>query len=114
MKVLLIDDSTLSRNILKRALGEGHEFIEASEGMRGLELYFIEKPDLVFLDLTMPGANGLEILQQLRAVDTADIQNFSRQKAELFGAAAYLNKPFTAETVQQAVQQAMEFGHGEI
>lgn len=122
MKVLLIDDSTLSRNILKRALGEGHEFIEANEGMRGLELYFIEKPDLVFLDLTMPGTNGLEILQQLRAVDpnariiigTADIQDFSRQKAELYGAAAYLNKPFTAESVQQAVQQAMDLRTGEV
>lgn len=116
MKILLIDDSTLSRTILKRALGSGHAFVEAGDGMRGLELFFIEKPDLVFLDLTMPGSNGLDILEQLRQVDpsarvivgTADIQEYSRTKAEELGAAAYLTKPFTPEAVQEAVRQATE------
>lgn len=116
MKILLIDDSTLSRNILKRVLGEGHQFIEADEGMRGLELFFIEKPDLVFLDLTMPGTNGLDILQQLRQVDsqarvivgTADIQEYSRLKALELGASAYLTKPFTPDSIAEAVRKAME------
>jgi two-component system, chemotaxis family, chemotaxis protein CheY len=116
MKVLLIDDSTMSRNILKRALGEDHEYVEAGEGMRGLEMYFTEKPDLVFLDLTMPGVSGMEILNQLRQIDqdariiisTADIQDFSRQQASDLGASAYLTKPFTVDGVQEAVRQAME------
>jgi len=116
MKILLIDDSSLSRNILKRALGEEHEFVEANNGMRGLELFYIEHPDLVFLDLTMPGVNGMEILKQLRQIDakariiigTADIQNYSRQRATELGASAYLNKPFTPEAVQEVVRKVFE------
>ncbi len=122
MKVLLIDDSTLSRNILKRSLGSAYQYIEADDGMRGLELYFIEKPDLVILDLTMPGVNGMDILQQLRRIDpqariiigTADIQNFSRQRAVELGASAYLNKPFTPESVQEIVQQVMNETAGSV
>ena len=116
MKILIIDDSLLSRNILKRTIGIEHECIEASDGMRGLELYFLEKPDLVFLDLTMPGISGMEILQQLREVDpkarviigTADIQNFSRQRAEELGAAGYVAKPFTPDSVQDVIRRVIE------
>lgn len=116
MKILLIDDSNLSRSILKRALGEGHEFIEADNGMRGLELYFLEKPSLVILDLTMPGTNGLEILEQLRTmapeariiIGSADIQDTTRSRAQELGASAYLTKPFTPERVQEVVRRVME------
>ncbi len=122
MKILLIDDSALSRNLLKRAIGEGNQFVEANDGMRGLELYFIEKPDLVFLDLTMPGVNGMEILQPLRQMDpnarviigTADIQEFSRQRAGELGASAYLNKPFTLESVQEAVRKVLGESAGSV
>lgn len=116
MKILLIDDSSLSRNILKRSLGEGHEFIEADNGMRGLELYFLEKPDVVILDLTMPGANGLEILEQLRTmapdariiIGSADIQDATRVRAQELGASAYLTKPFTPDRVQEVIRFVMQ------
>lgn len=115
MKVLLIDDSNLSRTILKRSLGTEHTYIEAENGMRGLELFFIEQPDLVFLDLTMPGMNGLEILEKLREMDvnakviigSADIQEFTRLRAEELGASAYLTKPFTPDGVQDIVRRVM-------
>jgi two-component system chemotaxis response regulator CheY len=115
MKILLIDDSNLSRSILKRLLGEGHQFIDAANGMRGLELYFLEHPDIVFLDLTMPGVNGLEVLEKMRQMDpnariiiaTADIQNFTRDQASDMGADAFVNKPFTEEGLQSAVSKVM-------
>lgn len=116
MKVLLIDDSLLSRTILKRSLGAEHQYIEAENGMRGLEMFFIERPHLVILDLTMPGMNGLEILEKLHEIDanakviigSADIQEFTRKRAEELGASAYLNKPFTPESVQEVVRRVME------
>lgn len=116
MKILLIDDSALSRNILKRFLGETHLFVEAEDGMRGLELYFVEKPDLVFLDLTMPNMSGMEVLAQLKQLDpaarvivgTADIQDLTREAAKTLGASAVVNKPFTPEMIQQAVHAAIE------
>jgi two-component system, chemotaxis family, chemotaxis protein CheY len=116
MKILLIDDSALSRNILKRSLGNEHHFIEAENGLRGLELYFLEKPELVFLDLTMPGINGFEILEKLRQIDpkariiigSADIQDFTRTKAEELGAAAFLTKPFLPEKVQEILREVTQ------
>jgi two-component system chemotaxis response regulator CheY len=115
MKILLIDDSALSRSILKRLLGKEHQYVDAGDGMRGLELYFLEHPDIVFLDLTMPGVNGLEVLEKIRQMDpnariiiaTADIQDFTRQQANQMGADAFVNKPFTPEGVQSAVSIIM-------
>lgn len=116
MKILIIDDSSLSRNILKRSLGNGYDFVEADNGMRGLELYFLEKPDLVILDLTMPGSNGLEILEQLHTlapaarviIGSADIQDITRDRAKELGASGYLTKPFTPERVQEIVQRVIQ------
>ncbi len=115
MKILLIDDSALSRKLLKGVLGDEFTFLEAIDGMSGLELYFLEKPDLVILDLTMPGLNGMDVLTKLREIDpqarviigTADVQNFSRSQAEALGARAFLTKPFTPETVKETIHQAL-------
>jgi two-component system chemotaxis response regulator CheY len=115
MKILLIDDSSLSRNMLKRSLGDEHSFVEAQDAMQGLEKYFIDKPDLVILDLTMPGMNGLELLSQIIQMDpvarviigTADIQEFSRKQAEELGALGFITKPFTEETVKHEVERVM-------
>jgi two-component system, chemotaxis family, chemotaxis protein CheY len=116
MKILVIDDSTLSRNLLKRALGEGHEILEAEDGMRGLELFYLEHPDLVILDLTMPGLSGMEVLTKLRQIDpqsriiigSADVQEFSYRQAMELGAFGFLTKPFTEESVRETVRRAME------
>ena len=115
MKILLIDDSSLSRTLLKRSLGEEFTFLDAADGMTGLELYFLEKPDLVILDLTMPGVSGLDILARLRELDpearviigTADIQEFTRRTAAELGAVGFLTKPFTPGNVQEAVRRAV-------
>jgi two-component system, chemotaxis family, chemotaxis protein CheY len=115
MKILIIDDSTLSRNMLKRALGEDHEYLEAADGMSGIEKYYLERPALVVLDLTMPGINGLEVLKKLREIDpevkiligTADVQTESRRLAIEYGASGFVSKPFTAETVQAELKDAL-------
>ncbi len=100
--VLVIDDSGLTRrnlrNILERA---GFTVSEAPDGMAAIERYFIDKPDVVFLDLVMTGMYGLDVLTKLRELDaearvvviSADIQTPSREAAQAAGAAAFLNKP---------------------
>ncbi|HSE97204.1 MAG TPA: response regulator, partial [Blastocatellia bacterium] len=50
-KILVVDDSGMSRRSLRRMLeGDGHQVIEAEDGISALENYFLEKPDLVMLD----------------------------------------------------------------
>lgn len=69
LKVLIADDSELLRERLTRLLStiEGIEVAgEAPDGATALELVQVLKPDALILDLRMPGANGMEVLQQIR------------------------------------------------
>ncbi len=115
-KIMVVDDSAMSRRTLRRILeGAGYSVVEADEGMAALELYFIEKPDLVFLDLVMKGMYGLDVLTKLRELDadarvvvaSADIQSSTRELVEEAGARAFINKPFVTENVLGAVESAI-------
>jgi two-component system chemotaxis response regulator CheY len=101
-KVLLVDDSALARRGVRQILErEGYVVVEAEDGLIALERYFLEKPDIVLLDLVMKGIGGLDVLDKLRQMDpgarvvvvSADIQDSSRQMAHDSGARAFVNKP---------------------
>jgi two-component system chemotaxis response regulator CheY len=115
-KILVVDDSGLSRRISRRILEEaGHAVTDAGDGLAALERYALDRPDVVLLDVTMAGMNGLEVLGQIRKLDpasrvvmaTADVQASTRALAEAGGAAGFVGKPFTAEAVLRAVAAAM-------
>ena len=115
-KVMVVDDSALSRRTLRTILEQaGHEVVEAFEGIVALENYFLEKPDLVLLDLVMTGMYGLDVLSQLRTLDrnarvivaTADIQQTTRALVEEAGAVGLINKPFLRDQVASAVAAAL-------
>ncbi|MGH9903671.1 MAG: response regulator [Pyrinomonadaceae bacterium] len=115
-KVMIVDDSGMSRRTLRRILeAGGYEVVEAEEGMAALEMYFLEKPGVVLLDLVMRGMYGLDVLAKLREMDagarviiaSADIQSSTRAMAEEAGASAVINKPFTAGQVLDAVRGAL-------
>ncbi|HUF93996.1 MAG TPA: response regulator [Candidatus Limnocylindria bacterium] len=118
-RVLVIDDSGLTRrnlrNILERA---GFTVTEAPDGMAAIERYFIDKPDVVFLDLVMTGMYGLDVLTKLRELDTearvvvisADIQTPSREAAQAAGAAAFLNKPVDEREVLRTLETVLAGG----
>lgn len=119
MKILIVDDSSLSRRTLRRILETaGYEVVEAEDGMTALEVYFLEKPALVLLDLVMKGMYGLDVLVKLREMDpkalvvvaSADIQSSTRQLVDEAGAHAFINKPFLSEQVLAAVETALAEG----
>ena len=103
------------RRIIENA---GHEVIEAEEGPDGLEKYFLEKPDMVFLDLTMKDMYGLDVLGKLRELDpnarvviaSADIQDLTRELVTEAGADAFINKPLTQEKVVEAMNSVLGTG----
>ena len=116
-KILIVDDSGMSRRTLRKILEPaGHEISEAEEGIVALERYFLDKPDLVLLDLTMTGMYGVEVLNKLREMDpqarviiaSADIQSSTREMVDASGASAFINKPFTSEKVLSAVSIVLE------
>jgi len=116
-KILLVDDSALARRSVRQMLeGAGYEVAEAEDGLIALERYFLEKPNLVILDLVMNGMMGLDVLQKLHEMDpkviaivvSADIQHSSREMAVAGGARDFLNKPVDRASLLSAVSRALE------
>ena len=116
-KILLVDDSGLARRAVRQMLeSAGYDVAEAEDGMIGLERYFLEKPDLVLLDLVMKGMNGLDVLTKLQQLDatvrvivvSADVQDSSREMAVAAGASGFLNKPVDRAGLLAAVAKALE------
>jgi len=116
-KILIIDDSALSRRMMRAILApRGFEIVEAQDGITGLEKYFLDRPELVLLDLTMEGMHGLEVLEKLRELDpgagvvvvTADIQSSTRKMVQASGARGMINKPLAADDVLAAVTDALK------
>ena len=118
-KILIVDDSALSRRTLRRILeSAGYDVVEADDGMTALEMYFLEKPGLVLLDLVMKGMYGIDVLVKLREMDqqacvvvaSADIQSSTRKMVDEAGARGFINKPFVPEQVIAAVEAAVAGG----
>jgi two-component system, chemotaxis family, chemotaxis protein CheY len=119
-KILIVDDSSLSRRTIRRILEtEGLTVHEASDGLNALEVYFLEKPDAVLLDLVMTGMYGLDVLAKLREMDpnarvmivSADIQSSTRTLAEEAGACAIIHKPVVASDLVATLRNVLAGGH---
>ena len=115
-KVLIVDDSALTRRSLRHILETaGCELVEAENGLEALERYFLDKPDVVFLDLVMRGMYGLDVLQKIRELDprarivvvSADIQTSSQDMVKEAGAAAFINKPFDKTEILTALDTVL-------
>jgi two-component system chemotaxis response regulator CheY len=115
-KILVVDDSGLSRRISRSILqGAGHDVVEAEDGIVALERYFLERPDVVLLDITMRGMTGIEVLKKLLEMDpqarvviaTADIQSSTRALTREAGARGFITKPLAADQVVNAVNEAL-------
>jgi CheY-like chemotaxis protein len=116
-KILLVDDSGMARRAIRQMLeSEGYQVAEAEDGLIALERYFLDKFDLVLLDLVMRGMNGLDVLKKLQQIDagvrvivvSADVQDSSREMAVSGGASGFLNKPVDRAGLLAAVAKALE------
>ena len=112
-RILVVDDDPAVTSLLKRGLSyEGFAVDVASSGSEGLELARERPPDLVVLDVMMPGLNGLEVLQRLRAADaalpivllTAKDAATDQVKGLNLGADDYITKPFTFDVLAARVR----------
>lgn len=103
-KILIVEDDRNINDLERASLGEGYEILQAFEGTSGLKKAREEKPDLVILDLMLPGIDGLDICQTLKKdpatkdiiviiVSAADAAK-NRFKGIKYGADYYIRKPF--------------------
>jgi len=114
MKAIVVDDSRLARNELKRLLKELDSVSvigEAANAMEAKEIIENEKPDLVFLDIQMPGKNGFELLEELEYVPdvifTTAYDEYALKAFE-YNALDYLQKPVQLDRLVGAVNKVSE------
>jgi two-component system, chemotaxis family, chemotaxis protein CheY len=115
-KVLVVDDSPIARKIMMSCIPKDREYevFQAVDGEDGFNKFREIKPHLTFLDITMPVRDGLDTLENIRAIDptavvvmcTADIQPQSIARANSLGALTVLRKPPTKEGVAEAISMA--------
>jgi len=67
-KVLVVDDTEANIDLLVEALGDDYELMVAMEGEEALEMVLEEPPDLILLDIMMPGMDGFEVCEKLKAI----------------------------------------------
>ncbi|MGE5380973.1 MAG: sigma-54-dependent transcriptional regulator, partial [Methylocystaceae bacterium] len=115
-RILVIDDEENMRWALKKALTkDGYQVITASDAGQGLELIKKHQPDLVLSDVKMPGMDGMELLNTIRAenpeLPVIMVTGFGSielaVEAMKAGAADFILKPFDIETVKLSVQRAL-------
>ena len=119
-KVLVVDDERPIREILSGLLKrEGYEVVTASTGEEALELAMSEGPEVILLDITMPGIDGVETCRRLKAQEkTRSIPVImisaigeSMMEAVEAGAEDFLNKPFAAVEVFTRVTSILNVRH---
>ena len=122
--IIIIDDEEALRSTMRKILERaGHEVREAADGDQGIELVRERVADLVITDIFMPGKEGMETIQELKE-EFPDVRILAvsggatlgasgpLMDAELFGADGSLAKPFTVESLQNAVTEVLDGAEG--
>lgn len=125
-KILIVDDSNIVRQIIKKELAsDNYEFYEASNGLECLDLALEIQPDLITLDIEMPGENGFEICKKLMATEYS--RHFShkpdgiipiifitghdnmrdRLKGFELSTTDFMTKPFPAGSLRRSISQIL-------
>jgi DNA-binding NarL/FixJ family response regulator len=115
MRILIVDDNELMRRTIRAFLVDiGHEVVgEAEDGASAVKNYIALKPEMVFLDLILPGRSGEEILEDLRKIDpkvrvviiTAVSQIEVDRKLLKKGVTAVIHKPFSYEEFKETLSR---------
>ena len=113
--ILVADDDTFIRSSMKKLLGASGTLVEAAGGMEVMSCYLKYNPDIVFLDIHMPGKNGLELVREIIKMDTdafiiilsADSSAGNVMKALDEGAVGFLSKPPAKHKVQEYISQCI-------
>jgi|TARA_B100002003_G_scaffold240477_1_gene261079 two-component system nitrogen regulation response regulator NtrX len=116
-RVLVVDDEEAIRSTMKQAIDyAGHDCLLARSGQEGLDMVERESPDVVFLDIKMPGMDGLEVLKRIREIDeSVEVVIISGhgtmetgREATKLGAFSCLTKPIETGDILLNIRNALE------
>jgi DNA-binding response OmpR family regulator len=113
--VLICEDDSNLRTLVRLALGESYRFFEAPDGPSALALARSIRPDLIVLDLMLPGRSGFDVLSDLRRGEDADTPvivisawSHSDEAAVEAGADRFVAKPFDPDDLRDAAVELLE------
>ncbi len=117
-KLLLIEDNEMNRDMLERRLRrKGYDVVSAVDGETGIDMSATESPDLILMDMSLPGMDGWEAARRIKAArKTADIPIIAltahamagdREKALAAGCDDYDTKPVEMERLLDKMQQLL-------
>lgn len=116
-RVLIVDDAAFMRMMIKDILEKnGFQVVgEANNGLKAVEIYKNERPDVVTMDITMPDMDGIEAVKEIRAFDpsakvimcSAMGQQTMVMDAIRAGARDFIVKPFQADRVLEAIRKVL-------
>jgi two-component system, cell cycle response regulator DivK len=117
--ILIVEDNERNLKLVRDVLQvKGYTTLEAVTGEDGVKLALEHKPDLVLMDIQLPGINGIEALRQIRAdastekipviAVTASVMQQDRKQITEAGFDAYVGKPINLKEFLDAVRKALE------
>lgn len=120
-KILIADDEELMRQLVADFLKpEGYEILEAADGKEALEIYKKEHPDLILLDVMMPGYDGWTVCREIRRESTVPIMMLTAKGEEIdqlfaydLGADEYITKPFSPKILVAKIKALLRRAQNE-
>jgi two-component system, NtrC family, response regulator AtoC len=114
--ILIVDDESEVRHILRRILAPHYDIHEAGNGKEALERVQTEKVEVVTLDLSMPDLNGIDVLREMKRVkpevEVIIISGFGTlsraQEAIKYGAAGFISKPFNVADILSLIGKSCD------
>jgi DNA-binding response OmpR family regulator len=120
VKILIVEDDTnLGRTLRYNFLREGWQVVEATDGIRALEVARQERPSLVLLDLALPGRDGFDVCRLLRKESNVPIIMLTARESEIdkvvgleLGADDYITKPFSLRELLARIRANLRRSEG--
>lgn len=117
-KILIIDDDSMVRELLKMTLSPQYTILESPDAETALDIIEIETPDLILLDWVLPGLSGVHIVRLLRRnpqwagipviIISARGEEQTRNLAQEYNLSGHLAKPFDVNQLRALVSSALE------
>ena len=117
-KILVVDDEQNIRLVLRGMLGKHYIVLEASDGQEAIDIACSQKPDLIFMDIFMPGTDGYTACHRIKAdkatkaipvvMLTAIGHQLNRELGKQVGADEYMTKPFKKEDLLDVIDQLLK------
>jgi two-component system, cell cycle response regulator DivK len=115
-KILIVEDNEKNMYLMSFILGKSnYEIIKANSGEEGVELALKEKPDLILMDIQLPGIDGLEAIKRIRKLNldsevpiiavTSYAMSGDREKLMKGGCTGYIEKPINIESFLSEVKK---------